>query len=418
MSEDVGSSTSWVSVAELLERQVPLHWSEAVAVLSELCAVLLERDVRVIPHAADVLINGDGKVAIRTEEDGESSAAALGRMLHDLLATASPPAPLRLFVSQAISSDRYQALSAYATGLATYEVPGRDKLIQALHDRWVATRTATASSPVEIPLRPQPEQEKQPESKPHARRLPRWAIAAVSVAVVSGGAATAWVGAGDKVRSIPAVIQHAFAWVSASAPGHAAAAEPKPTNTKSTRAAKRRSSAAPAHTINPDLEAATAAAFTETPPASGSIVSADATDAPDGASSTTGVVIDNSSPAAAVEPALTDSGDPAGTLEDVATVAEATVYSRAFPGVVPPVILPRQIAAPQALGTGVEAISTIEVLVDEAGGVEQVKLLSRPSPVLATMLLSAAKTWKFRPALNAGRPVKYRLRLDIMTTRP
>jgi hypothetical protein len=34
------------------------------------------------------------------------------------------------------------------------------------------------------------------------------------------------------------------------------------------------------------------------------------------------------------------------------------------------------------------------------------------------MLLSAAKTWKFTPALNDGRPVKYRLQLDVVMTQP
>ena len=404
-----------------------MHWSEAVAVLAELCAVLLGRDVRVIPHPADVLINGEGKLSVRAEESGESNSAALGRMLHDLLATASPPAPLRLFVSQAISSDRYQAVSAYATALAAYEVPGRDRLIQTLHDRWVAMRTATPSSSSEIPLRPQPEQEKQPESKPRARRLPRWAIATASAAVVLGGAAGAWLAAGARMpslppislsslsSSVPAAIQQALAWVGASEPSHVAAAEPEPANTKRTRAAKRRSTAAPARTINPDLDATTATGFTEASPVTESIAPADSTDGTDAVASTSGVVTDSVAPAAAVAPAPEDLRDTPGPLDDV---AEDTVYSRAFPGVVPPVIMPRQIAALDALSAKVEAISTIEVLVDESGEVEQVKLLSRPSPVLATMLLSAAKNWKFRPAMNNGRPVKYRLRLDIMTTRP
>jgi hypothetical protein len=407
-----------------------MHWSEAVAVLAELCAVLLGLEVQVIPHAADVLINGGGKLSLRTADSGDSNSAALGRMLHDLLATASPPAPLRLFVSQAISSDRYQTVSALATGLASYEVPGRNKQIQALYDRWVAMRTESAAAPVEIPMRLEPEPEKQPESKARARRLPRWAIATIGVAVVLSGSAGAWLAAGAKVPSIPpislsslsssapAIIQRALAWVSASEPSHVAAAETDTANTKRTHATKRRSSAAPASTSNPELDAATAIGFTGATPATGSIAAADPTKGPDGVTSNTGVVGDRSAPAAADTAELADSGETPGALEDVATVADATVYSRAFPGVVPPVIMPHQIAAPDALSPRVETISTIEILVDESGEVEQVKLLSRPSPILATMLLSAAKTWKFKPALNDGRPVKYRLLLDVMTTRP
>jgi len=34
------------------------------------------------------------------------------------------------------------------------------------------------------------------------------------------------------------------------------------------------------------------------------------------------------------------------------------------------------------------------------------------------MLLSAAKTWTFRPALRDGRPVKFRLRITVPSTNP
>ena len=111
----VGSRTSWVSVADLLEGQVPVHSSEAVAVVAELCEVLLGHAVHLIPDAADVLINGEGKLSIRTQDVGEPSSVALGRMLHSLLATASAPVPLRLFVTHAISSDRYKSVSEFAT---------------------------------------------------------------------------------------------------------------------------------------------------------------------------------------------------------------------------------------------------------------------------------------------------------------
>ena len=175
---------------------------------------------------------------------------------------------------------------------------------------------------------------------------------------------------------------------------------------------------APAGTSNPDLDVAIAIGDTEGIAATGSIAPADTTRVPNEVKSTTGVVSDASPPAHAVPSDLADPGDTPGTLENVVTTADATVYSRAFPGVVPPVIMPRQIAAPDTRSPRVDATTTFEVLVDESGDVEEVKLLSRPSPILATMLLSAAKNWKFRPALNDGRPVKYRLLLDVMTTRP
>src|SRR3954464_10272862 len=87
------SGASWVSVAEILAHRVPVHASEAIAVLAELCAVLLGGGDDAIPHAADVLLNGDGALSVRGPHRGASDSSALGRMLHDLLDTAETPVP-------------------------------------------------------------------------------------------------------------------------------------------------------------------------------------------------------------------------------------------------------------------------------------------------------------------------------------
>jgi hypothetical protein len=54
-----------------------------------------------------------------------------------------------------------------------------------------------------------------------------------------------------------------------------------------------------------------------------------------------------------------------------------------------------------------------EILVNERGLVDQVKLVSA-THYHDRMLVSAAKAWKFRPALLEGRPVKYRTLIPIM----
>ena len=424
----VAPRASWVSVADLLGGQVPVHSSEAVAVVAALCAVLLERGAQVVPDPPDVLINGEGKLAVRAHDGGDPNAVAIGRMLHNLLATASPPAALRLFVTHAISSDRYNTVSAFADALASYEAAGRETLIQSAHDRWVAARTgATASA--EIPMRAHPEEEKKPKAKTAGRRVPRSAIAAAAVAVALGGAASAWLATGAKAPSIPALslaslsasvptaIQQAFAWISTSAPSPIAAAEPETEDTKRPRAAKGRSANASARTSNPDLDAATATAFLDATTA-GSIALADVTVGSDDVTTAHLVMGDSSTDGITAGSEGPDLRETSAAPEDAAAIADATVYTRAYLGVMPPVMVTRQLAPPEALSPGLETISTIEVLVGESGDVEHVKLLSRPSPILATMLLSAAKTWKFRPALNDGHPVRYRLRVDVATTRP
>ena len=64
-------------------------------------------------------------------------------------------------------------------------------------------------------------------------------------------------------------------------------------------------------------------------------------------------------------------------------------------------------------GLPADQIGSIEVLVDEQGDVEQVKLLSPANRYHERMLMSAAKTWKFRPAFKDGLPVRYRTRIRV-----
>jgi hypothetical protein len=60
----------------------------------------------------------------------------------------------------------------------------------------------------------------------------------------------------------------------------------------------------------------------------------------------------------------------------------------------------------------------MELLIDETGRVERVRLVSEPVRMSDMMLLSGAKTWRFHPALKDGRPVKYRLTLSWIVAPP
>ena len=51
------------------------------------------------------------------------------------------------------------------------------------------------------------------------------------------------------------------------------------------------------------------------------------------------------------------------------------------------------------------------------GEVERVKLLSPPRSVHESMILSAIKTWRFRPAMKDGQPVRYRRLIPISLPR-
>jgi Gram-negative bacterial TonB protein C-terminal len=50
----------------------------------------------------------------------------------------------------------------------------------------------------------------------------------------------------------------------------------------------------------------------------------------------------------------------------------------------------------------------LEVIIDERGDVEQVTIREPLHPVYDTIVTTAARYWKYRPAIKSGTPVKYR----------
>jgi hypothetical protein len=99
-----------------------------------------------------------------------------------------------------------------------------------------------------------------------------------------------------------------------------------------------------------------------------------------------------------------------------ALFADSSVYSDRNSGVVPPLMLyPRM---PRSAFPGPDQAvdgPLFEVLVDQQGAVEAVRLRGREQPgqsfYRARMMLSAAKAWQFRPARLDGRPVRYVMRV-------
>jgi hypothetical protein len=99
-----------------------------------------------------------------------------------------------------------------------------------------------------------------------------------------------------------------------------------------------------------------------------------------------------------------------------ALFADDSVYSMANAAVRPPLMMfPRM---PRSAFPGPSETvdgAYFEVLVDQQGGVEAVRLRGREQPghtfYRARMMLSAAKAWQFEPARIDGRPVRYVVRV-------
>lgn len=100
----------------------------------------------------------------------------------------------------------------------------------------------------------------------------------------------------------------------------------------------------------------------------------------------------------------------AGTTPS-APPSAAEAYLLGAAGVTPPVVISQTVSAwhrgvPRPR-TGAP-LGTVEVLIDEAGGVVEARILSSVSAFYDAVLLESAKAWRYRPAMKEGRPVRFR----------
>jgi len=88
------------------------------------------------------------------------------------------------------------------------------------------------------------------------------------------------------------------------------------------------------------------------------------------------------------------------------------IYSPSDTEVVPPVTL-RQ-AVPQYPGRVLLGGSLqMDVIIDTDGSVESATMGGQPNPAYDRLVLQAAKTWQYQPAMLNGKPVKYRKRIQL-----
>src|SRR5262245_53872640 len=115
------------------------------------------------------------------------------------------------------------------------------------------------------------------------------------------------------------------------------------------------------------------------------------------------------SPAEVNTPAATEPVAEPVAVELPPAVDPSIVYSQTDQNVEPPRLVSRPL--PRRLPSAGSDAPTVEVVVSPEGGVERVRLTSRPRRLIDVMELSAAKAWQFDPALKDGQPVRYRFEL-------
>lgn len=106
------------------------------------------------------------------------------------------------------------------------------------------------------------------------------------------------------------------------------------------------------------------------------------------------------------------------TIEMTFTLRDRQVYDKTFAQVKAPVLIfetkPAYTAA--AMQRKVEGFVEVEGIVGTDGRIRDVKLLTKLDPDLDAQALEAVGTWRFRPATLEGRPVPYRVQIELTFT--
>jgi tetratricopeptide (TPR) repeat protein len=98
-------------------------------------------------------------------------------------------------------------------------------------------------------------------------------------------------------------------------------------------------------------------------------------------------------------------------------VAPATklVYGNDDEGIVPPVVVEQRLPPwPPSLRTAPGARAVVELMIDEKGAVESAVMAPPFNSPYDELLLAAARTWRYRPALCGQQPVKFRRRVQVV----
>ena len=109
---------------------------------------------------------------------------------------------------------------------------------------------------------------------------------------------------------------------------------------------------------------------------------------------------------------LSSATEPVQTYEIIASEPGSStsdlIYSRADSEVTPPRQVYPALPAEPPTAYLKRALTLVDLVIAPDGLVERVHLRTPPRDIHEFMLLSAAKAWRFQPALLDGRPVRFR----------
>jgi hypothetical protein len=432
------------SLAQILKPDFSRSWQEAVALVQEVAVA--SAGLPTLPAPEDLFLEEDATVAIGfASEEARDPVTSLAALLLEALEGTNAPPPLRsLAADNAKTPPAHATVAGFTSALAFYERPDRQSDLRAIVTRLSARRAAIDAEQELERLRrriassdDEEGADAQRDDKTHianAFKLPRFSVRALATAAgilvaLLGTVAGAGLARSRSVRTVEAVKEEpAPPSASVAAPAASAPRQmPKPEKQVSAqhlRAPSPGRQAAVAQKLPPPVQKrATQRAVT--PSVSRPVLRAPAAatvqDRPAPIPLLPSLPVApllssvRSAPPAATRgvkpvPAATDSTRVPSSAVAVEPIA-GHVYSAAEPNVKPARLTRSQL--PQQPSPNAET-GYFDIVVDERGDVEFVKLLSPMRRYQDRMLVAAAKAWKFKPALLNGTPVKYRLLIPII----
>jgi hypothetical protein len=386
-----------VRLDELLARHVDVQWYEGVAIVQATCRQLLARGVAndEFPAATQIGIGADGAVQVLDTMSTKAVAAA-AHLLAGLLSD-DVPVRLRLVVSQATGeTSTIQNLREFSEALGYFERPDGELIVRNLLDRaMLAAPRQQADQPRSEPVHAHQKPET-PAAKPARDKKPRLRLTALAAAIaVVATSSLAWFASrGGRVSAGVAGITNVFA-------GAPEAGLDEPLE----------NGASPKETVTPGASRPQQSHSSMAGPSFGQPGEA-RKQSPGAPAARIPSLVPSATSVRSGAPASGVSGSTAAAETYVIFASEPGVnasnliYSKADAAVTPPrQVYPALPAEPPAEMR--RALTVVDLVIAPDGLVERVHLRTTPRDIHEFMLLSAAKAWRFQPALLDGRPVRF-----------
>lgn len=394
-----------VTLADLHARNITLPWYEAVAIVQELCSVATQssRGSVHVPELSGIAITDSGEVDVVS---GPAQADAVGRAAHilsALLTDPEVPVKLRFLLVEATSATPQQtSVAHFSKDLDYFERPGRNHQIRVAYQRCHVAASEPAKPRVEAEAaeasqgreRPSEQDSKMPhQQRRRGRRT--MAVALVAAAFAGGIAATLlWTGqssvdwpqiAGPELLEQTRVA--AFSGLEWATGQLGLNGEMPPTPEEDVLEVKKKPAAPPRrHASSSRVVAVPANELTVVAPSKMPMP-----------------VPELQAPKA--DPVQEPAEKPVPTRK--AASGASVFYTSADREVQPPMVVYPQMPPDDELNPSRPDVASMQILVSETGSVLHVRMGPGPSRMSHFMFLSAAKAWRFQPALKDGEPVPY-----------